>query len=185
MKVIYEKNNWPLVKVSLGVEKQAQAIRGRRDALYTNIYPEKLSDLRWTGEVGELVFDWWLSENWVDHRWIQENVAGKPDFALGTHTIDIKTVKRSVPMREGYTAQVTARHAHKLVDWFFFSSYQYTERVLWLLGGISQENFLEKARLYKAGEAVHPRYIVRDGHEIYNISISELIKPREWLKLFI
>jgi hypothetical protein len=55
------------------------------------------------------------------------------------------------------------------------------ESQLWLLGGITREEFLTKAVYYKAGDQVHEHYTIRPGHEIYNIEVGHLRPCREWL----
>ena len=139
--------------------------------------------MRWVGEIGEICFDAWLrKKNIADYRWILEETAGKPDFLVLGNPIGAKTVKRKVPMRLNYTAQITARHAHEPVKHFFFMCYQTDVSQIWFLGGITKEVFLKRARYYGPGDRVHHHYTIREGHEIYNIEISELTPPKEWLE---
>lgn len=84
-------------------------------------------------------------------------------------------------MQPGYTAQISARHSEEPVHYFFFASYEFPRRCLWLLGAIERAAFLANATYFAAGEQVHPDYHIRPGHEIYNISISELTSPATWL----
>ena len=91
--------------------------------------------------------------------------------------IGVKTVKRKVAVREDFTAQITARHAQEPIDQFFFMSYEFRRRRMWLLGGIDRDSFLRQARYHRAGEWVHGNYQVRPGHEIYNIGIDRLVVP--------
>lgn len=161
---------------------EAQRIRERRDAQYTNIYREVDTDLRWVGEIGELCFYHWLRENASGTgRWIREQAAGKPDFIIHGQPIGMKTVKRKVGFRPDYTAQITAKHADEPVGHFFFASYEQPRQRLWLLGGITRSDFLKHARYYAAGEQVHAHYTVREGHEIYNIAAQYLTPPLNWL----
>ncbi|HST60944.1 MAG TPA: hypothetical protein VLK84_19735 [Longimicrobium sp.] len=161
---------------------QAQQIRARRDAQYTNIFREAATDLRWVGEIGELCFYYWLREHAPGNgRWIREQAAGKPDFIIHGQAIGMKTVKRQVAFRRGYTAQITAKHAHEPVEQFFFASYEQPRKRLWLLGGITRTAFLKHARYHAAGEQVHAHYPVRDQHAIYNIVDEHLTPPLPWL----
>jgi hypothetical protein len=174
---------WLIIDIPAQAEKEAQAIRAERDAVYGNIFLERQSDLRWVGEIGEICFDWWLSRQAnLNYRWIKDDAVGRPDFCIEDVAVGVKTVKRKVPVQATYTAQVTAKHAAEPVAHFFFASYEFTRKKLWLIGGIRRERFLQKARFYKAGEWVHSSYQIRPGHEIYNIQITSLTAPETWLK---
>lgn len=174
---------WIAVDITEANEKWAKAMRAERDQLYGNIYQETATDERWVGDLGELVFDKWLKHNQVeDFEWILEGAAGSPDFKLASGIrIGVKTVKRKVSPREGYTAQITARHTQEPIEQFFFMTYEIAKRRMWLLGGIDKQGFLGGAIYYPAGSQVHANYTIRSGHEIYNIDIGLLIPPRKWL----
>jgi hypothetical protein len=55
---------------------------------------------------------------------------------------------------------------------------------MWLLGGITKERFLCDARHYRAGEPVHQNYVVREGHEIFNIERGRLQGSNAWVSSF-
>lgn len=164
-------------------EEQAKQMRAQRDRQYGNIYTEAVTDERWVGDLGEKVFNSWFKHEQIhDFKWIVDDAAGQPDFVTAMNIrIGVKTVKRKVPPREDYTAQITARHAEEPIDQFFFMTYEITNRRMWLLGGMDRERFLREARYYGAGEWVHANYQVRQGHEIYNIEINKLIPPHSWI----
>ena len=175
-------HGWIVVPVTDRVVRRAREMRAERDARYPNLYRERDTDLRWVGEVGEICLYLWLGRNAPGAGcWIREEAAGKPDFIVHRHAVGMKTVKRQVPFRPGYTAQITARHADEPVDHFFFASYEVPRRRLWLLGGISRRRFLERARRHVAGERVHAHYVVREGHEIWNVEARHLVPPERWL----
>lgn len=175
--------NFIVLDVDQATEEQAKKIRAERDEKYGNIFMEAPSDMRWVGEIGEIVFKRWANSfPGISARWITDKVAGQPDFEINGFTVDVKTVKRKDAVKPHYTAQVTARHAKHRVDFYFFASYELPRRRLWLLGGISQENFIERARYHGPGDKVHANYTVRPGHEIYNIAISKLEPPQYWLE---
>ncbi|MEV3961589.1 hypothetical protein AB0M34_11920 [Nocardia sp. NPDC050193] len=161
----------------------AQQIRAKRDEQYGNLYKVADTDLRWVGEVGELCFNGWAeSKTSLPVVWIKENAAGAADFLIGGTPVGLKTVKRRVPPNNRYTAQITAKHATEPVDYYFFACYMHEVQEMYLLGGISREEFLRKARYYRGGEQVHAHYRVREGHEIYNIEIGKLTPPLPWLQ---
>jgi hypothetical protein len=178
-------NGWISVEIPEVLEKEAREIRIERDAQYGNIFEEEDTDKRWTGDLGEIVFNTWLKSNHLrDFQWIKNNSAGQPDFITPTNVrIGVKTVKRKVEPRMDYTAQITAQHSREPIDHFFFMTYQFEKKNMWLLGGIDRNNFLKKARYYSEGQWVHKNYQIRKGHEIYNIEIGKLIAPLLWLPL--
>ena len=184
MSLTRHPEGWLSVIVPDEAEAKAKAIRQERDRQYGNIYQERSTDERWVGDLGEIVFEKWLRHSGVNnHQWHQDNAAGKADFTLANGcSIGVKTVKRKVPPRTGYTAQVTARHANEPVDQFFFLTYEWQSKKMWLLGGLARDAFVAGARYYGPGEQVHANYQVRAGHEIYNADIGLLIAPDTWLE---
>jgi len=173
------------IDVSLDMENKAAGIREKRDEQYGNIYEETDTDIRWVGDLGEICFNTWLKNNNITNfDWHLENTAGKPDFTINGTRIDVKTVKRKVPPRLDYTAQITAQHIHSPVDELFFCSYEYQIKRMWLLGGIEKSEFIKKAIFYKAGDKVHENYTIRKGHEIYNTALSHLIEPNFYVDRF-
>ena len=174
---------WIALTITPEHEEQAKLVRAERDRRYPNIFHEEDTDKRWVGELGEWAFNSWLNHERIEgFDWIRDNAAGKPDFTLaGGVRVGVKTVKRKAQPRSWYTAQITARHIDEPVEQYFFLSYDFIKRVMWFLGGIEHARFKAGARYHAAGEQPHDNYTVREGHEIYNIEIDRLVKPREWL----
>jgi hypothetical protein len=176
---------WIILDVPQWAEDRAIEHRKRRDEIYGNIYGEESTDERWVGDLGEYVFKSFLNSRNVDKatsKWILDEAAGKADFILGGgFLVDVKTVKRKVAVKPSYTAQITAQHINERVHHYFFMSYQPSVRKMTLLGGISKEEFKKSAIYYGEGEQVHQDYIIRSGHEIYNIEVTKLIPPDRWL----
>lgn len=176
---------WISLSVEQRFEDWARQLRAERDQHYGNIYAEAGTDERWVCDLGEKVFDSWLKHAGVpDFEWVLDGAAGAPDFVTTEGIrIGVKTVKRQVPPQIHYTAQITARHAEEPIDQFFFMSYELLSHRMWLLGGVERGCFLSEARHYAAGEWVHPKYQIRPGHEIYNIEVSKLTRPMQWLPI--
>ena len=177
---------WISLLIAPKYEERAKQMRADRDIQYGNIYREAATDERWVGDLGEIAFNSWFKKKGIqDFKWVLDDAAGQPDFVTALKVgIGVKTVKRKVPPREDYTAQITARHTSEPIDQFFFMTYEIAERRMWLLGGIDKERFVREARHYRAGEWVHSNYQVRQGHEIYNIEIAKLTPPNDWIIQF-
>jgi hypothetical protein len=177
------QQGWVSVLITEANENWAKKIRRDRDEQYGNIFEEVDSDERWVGDLGELVFNNWLKHHKVaGYSWELDRTAGAADFKLATgERVGVKSVKRKLPPKKGYTAQITARHAGEPIEQFFFLTYEIAKRKMWLLGGIEKDRFLREAIYYSEGEKVHPNYTIRPGHEIYNIDIGELVVPDTWI----
>lgn len=175
-------SEYPLVYASAQDIASAKRLRAERDRVYPNLYRELPGHERWVGDLGEQLFDRWIRALRTDVEFHDELcAAGRPDFTIGGRTVGVKTVKRTVPMRPGYTAQISTKHAEEPVDYFFFCSYEAPKQRLWLLGGISVARFMRFARHYGPGEQVHPGYTVPDDHAIYNAPVDILVRPALWL----
>ncbi|MDR6219043.1 hypothetical protein [Deinococcus soli (ex Cha et al. 2016)] len=168
--------------VTRDMREWAAGVRAERDQEFGNYYAVGDADMREAGELGELAFDLWLREaGCAAHHWETERVRGAEDFRLGTQRIDIKTVKRAVPMRDTYTAQITAKQGTEGLTHLVFATYEVPSSTLLLLGIISVEEFRQSARYYGPGEQVHAKYTVRDQHGIYNIETRRLTPLRTFL----
>ena len=173
---------WLFVDVGVEAIESAKRMRAARDERYRNIFSEVSTDMCWVGDLGETVFDAWVRGTRLTCKLVVDEAAGNPDFVThGGTRIGVKTVKRKAKPRADYTAQITARHAEEPIDQFFFMSYENEIGRMWLLGGIARERFLQQAVYHPAGAQVHENYRIRPGHEIYNILISKLVPPNEWL----
>lgn len=175
---------WPMLCAPESWETVAQRIRKENDARYSQLFPREDGDMPWVGEIGEFGFYFWLKKHCIPFEWITKDTLGKPDFIVNGKTVDLKTVKRKRPVLIDYTCQVAAKQAQATRhDWFFFASYEYPKRILSLLGAMRRDELLLKADYYGPGDWVHPNYQIRDGHAIYNVSISQLVPPHEWLRM--
>lgn len=161
---------------------KARDLRERRDRLHPNIFAEHATDCKWVGELAELCVCSWLHAEGLSGIWHQANAVGKSDITCLRQQIGVKAVKRKVPMRPEYTAQISARHAREKSDWFFFCCYEINRGVMVLLGGISPAVFLSEATYLAAGHQVHAKYTIRPGHEIYNAPVAALKGPSPWLE---
>ncbi len=194
-----QRAGWLLYEVPGSWVERAQQWRADRDAQFRDrdVYEREDSDERWVGELGEMVFDWWLGQQGVQgHQWIKNKPAGRPDFHIQSARIGVKTVKRRGQFYTGYCGQVSERHLHEPSDAFFFLSYQWCAknretkqwdecRRIWLIGGCSRAKFERHAHRTEgpATDPCNPEYKVRAGHTIYNAYEEHFVPPREWLGL--
>lgn len=175
---------WWKVQLSEDLETQAKIIRVERDKRYGNIFAIKPTDERWVGDLGEIVFDLYLkSRNIEDYTWIKEDTARKPDFIIFGQRIELKTAKRQVIPQPFYEGGVQESHVNESKDYFFFNSYEYLKKVMWLVGGIGFQRFKELSTYCPEGTEVHKGFVIRKGAELFNIEFSHLISPDEWLQL--
>lgn len=189
---------WVVVDVPPSWEQMAREWRASRDVEFNNfnVFDTADSDERWVGELGEMVFDWWLRTNSrLDVEWIRDSPAGKPDFIASGWRIGAKTVKRKVPFQVEYCGQVSKRHfTEEPSDAYFFMSYQMEEwdwrsktatraYRMWLVGGCSHARF-EKHAIFTEGPAVDPcneHYRIRRGHSVYNCKEQYFTVPNEFV----
>lgn len=161
--------------------------RARRDSRYQNRYAPRPGDQRWVGDLGELVFDWWLESLGIARTWILEGpTAGKTDFVIGGTRVDVKTAHIGAPWKHdpGYGCQAHKEHVEKPhSDDFFFAAYEAGRREMLLVGGVTVERFRQGADYFKAGEVVIPRRMtLRPDHPgLYMVSEERLTRPGAWL----
>ena len=162
--------------------EEAKNMSDKGDNTYsTNLYTEVETDWRWVGFLGELVFSLMCYELDIPAKWHKELGAGKTDFNIFDYSIGVKTVKRTVPMKLSYEAQISKRHADEPSTDYFFCCYEIETNRMIMLGGMKRKQYLEQAKFYSEGEFVHPKYQIRQGHSIYNLEVSKLTKPIDWL----
>ena len=158
-------------------------IRAERDKKYGNIYAEEKTDQRWVGDLGEIaVNELFNMMNEKETIWHLDEVTGKPDFTFFDLTLDVKTVKRKVPMRTDYLAQISAKHAKTPMDYIVFSCYEYPKQKMHILGAMTKHDFLIQAKYFAAGDKVHENYTIRAGHEIYAVYVKDMIPFRDFVR---
>jgi len=163
---------------------EAKKIRAKRDEIYGNIYQDRDTDERWVGDLGEIVINHALMLcREYDTIWHNElQAAGNEDFTFCHLPLEVKTVKRKVPLRPHYKAQITARHIDSPADWLVFLSYEYPVKKMHVKGVMHKDAFKEKAEYYGAGDQVHSAYTIREGHEIYAVGIRDMMPFRKFLR---
>lgn len=169
--------------VSDEVIDQAKEIRAKRDKEFANIFTEVSTDMRWVGEIGEIIVNQAFNMCRPEAtEWITDNVTKRGDFSFCDLEIEVKTVKRKVPVRPHYKAQITASHRSKPVDYILFTCYEFPVKKLHILGVMSRDKFLAKAERFNEGDKVHANYTIRKGHAIDAVTISDMDPFRDLLR---
>lgn len=188
MPYIFQRDNhgWLTTQVDEFALQQAYLMMRNGDAIFpNNLYQEVEGDARWVGFLGEFLFNEWLGQviEPEDFNWLNDvNGAGRTDFEVFGYGVGVKSVKRSVPMRPTYEAQISTRHANEPSDYYVFGCYETNARVFHILGAIRKQDYLREAVYYGPGEFVHPKYQIRQGHEIYNAPVGILTPCELWLQ---
>lgn len=89
---------------------------------------KSLQENCWVGDLGEMIFKSWFKHGGIaGFQWVLDDAASQPDFVTALNIrIGMKSVKRKVPPKENYAAQITARHAKEPIDHYFFMTYEIT-----------------------------------------------------------
>lgn len=173
------------IRVTSSQIEQAKDIRKKRDALYGNHFLEKGTDLRWIGDLAEIVFDEYLDKEGYDYHWHNDlKASNKPDFTINGITMDLKCLKRAMPMTEKhlhYTFGVTANQLKMNVDVYGFVNFVESQGLMQFIGCITKTRFLKESSDVKSGQQVHHAYQIRKNHQLLNIEASKLTSFSESL----
>lgn len=178
------QNEYLVIQAKPADEAEARDLRAQRDELYPNYYqiPEGQEDTRWVGDLAEILYARYLSEQGVPHLWHKDDPLGSGDFQIGWHCVDIKGVKRQRCPPPDYYAGVDEFNYRKQspIDNYLFASYEYFMGKMWYVGGMTVEAFKQSAVFFPAGSIVHDNFTAPEN--LYNVTIYELISPQLWLE---
>lgn len=74
------------------------------------------------------------------------------DFIINNRKADLKTMSRTVPVKDHYVHNFIGYQIDYDVDFYIFASYNKSNDVLSICGFLSKNDFLKKAKYYKKGE---------------------------------
>lgn len=74
------------------------------------------------------------------------------DFVINGKKVDIKTMSRTVPMKDHYVHNFIGYQRNYTVDYYIFASYNTKTDVLSLCGYVTKAEFQARARFYNKGE---------------------------------
>jgi len=103
---------------------------------------------------------------------------GGVDYRLAGHTIDIKTMGRTVDMQDHFVHNLYGAQAKFNTDILLFASYNKRKDELTVCGWLPKQDFLTKATFYESGTVRHrdngTSFTVRGKHGNYEIPQTEL-----------
>lgn len=141
-------------------------------------------DTRWSGRLGEIVVDEYLTQLGLPHEWDPIGQPFGPDFVIQGTKADLKTKSCGSPpvMGPSYFATVRMeqylRAPAKGIQCYLFCNYNHNNQTMYLVGSASVERF-EEWKIHRiVGDQIHSKYTVRE--ESYDIHLSKLISPRDW-----
>ena len=103
---------------------------------------------------------------------------GGRDFVINGRSVDIKTMSRTVPMRENFVHNFVAYQKNFAVDHYVFASLNTRSSVLTVCGYVSKHDFFERAAFFEKG-SVRTRFdgtSFRTFAPLYEIEQSQLEK---------
>lgn len=128
------------------MEAWAKARRAARDKRYGNRYPLKpgKKDWRWIGDACERITYNWLTKRTSEKAiWIQDTPANNADIVFRDKTIDVKGKHNEWGPRPEYFVDITIDQIeNNPSDYYFFCWYMMGSGNVYLLGGISHNDFM-------------------------------------------
>jgi hypothetical protein len=129
-------------------------------------YDKFICKTNYIGLLGEMVFDRYLTEQGIEHTWIQFTKEGKgfnqPDFIIGGRTVDLKT-----------TFSDTMWFQTPVFDIYIYA--QLIDEVLFIRGWMFREDMVAA----KSSGLATP--VFRDNRVDYTITTEHMFKP-VWLE---
>lgn len=157
---------WAGAKVAVDDDQKSNNLRNIAD-------PQTRKD----GYVAEAVFNAWLDQQGVQHVW-NGGADPLPDFVIGDTEIAFRAcATRSTLSKLNfiYIFEAQAKGPQQR----FFGYVNRTTGRHYLVGGITLDLFMEKARRYKIGDELQPGFICR--HPMLVRSLACLTEPADWL----
>ena len=82
---------------------------------------------------------------------ISDGFDGGFDLTLNNKRVDVKTMGRTVDMKEHYVHNFIGYQMKYDCEYYIFLSYNYTNNKLFFCGVVSKDEFLEKSKFYAKG----------------------------------
>jgi hypothetical protein len=178
---VSSENEWITMEIDEGDEFKASNLVVKSLGKFYNRFKER-DEIRkqrmFIGYIGAIKFNQFLNLKNIRHdvHWFNED--GSPDtfdFRINDKTIDIKTLKRTVNPQEYYRADVIGgEHGEhgRICNYYCFISFNLTTKKVFLLGGISYNEFYKFANFRKKGSFLDSLGLIKENK--YDVQISEL-----------
>ena len=108
------------------------------------------------------------------------------DFVINGRKVDIKTMSRTVSVKDHYVHNFIGYQRNYSVEYYVFASYNTRTGVLSICGFVSKDEFLQRAKFYNKGDLRYrddgtsfptkaPLYEIRQGDLNRSDSLRELV----------
>lgn len=115
---------------------------------------------------------------------------GGQDFIINNRSVDIKTMSRTVPMRDYFVHNFVGYQKNYKVDYYIFASFNTRNRVLTICGYVNKHDFFDRATFFPKGslryradgtsfETFAPLYEIEQSKLDEVTDISDLISKIE------
>jgi len=91
--------------------------------------------------------------------------------------IDVKTKRRTVPPKSHYEVSIADWNTSQDCDWYYFTSFNEENSVLWFLGYMEPDRYYDAATFHKEGDK-DPDNNFTFKADCYNVAFSELKQPK-------
>lgn len=159
--------------------ERAKAERSARDATgVPNRGPG--TEKRWVGTLAELGVAAWLRRAGADFEH-HGGIDSLPDFHVAGRGVGLKCRTATQEFRPSFVVNVFDHDIkHREQDGeFFFTAFVESSNTLLLLGGMSREEFVQRAFYVAEGELINPYR--RAATSTWSIRADRLESPADWL----
>lgn len=146
-------------------------------------FDRKYTKMRWTGDLGEIMFAAWLRSIGIPYQWFPEK-AYWYDLIVNSVRIDVKTMNRKADVQSYYEHGVNEEQVidgHD-VDQYFWMSYNYIDNEITFVGGMPKQDFLNASRFIPAGEEGHKNWTAQEENGgMHDIHVTDIPNPEKFL----
>lgn len=160
------------------IAEARQITRGRirRHGTHRQMTPDT-----WVGALGEIIFSLFLDHVGALAAWYRDQDLDF-DFEIGNLQVDVKTQNRTTAMRPDYACNVAAHQVSNKPGDYFFMSFNQTDKMMYLCGGIPRADFMKKAHVLAAGAYPRDNPLMVAQHDVYHVRQADLLTPETWVE---
>ena len=145
-------------------------------------------DTRWSGRLGEIALNSFLTLRGIPFEWAALASPTGEDFLIREIKTDLKTkaVGGYPKLSNTFYATVPDKQWGRIrdsddikeCDYFLFNSFNYKLNHMYILGGMSVEEFYHLSVPREVGDVVHAFYTVKERS--WDVLLSDLKVPCDW-----